>query len=61
MIRQVDILLQTAHSEEKELIRGVELSKDKTGNVYLAPIVKHLLDIGYPIKNNIISYYSAYD
>jgi len=27
----------------------------------LQPIIGHLLEIGYPIRGNIISYYSAYD
>lgn len=51
-------MLQYDHEEDRELIKNVELELDKLNNVKVAPIIKKIADMGFPIKDNLISYYS---
>lgn len=51
-------MLQYEHIEDRELIRGVELERDKWQNVKVAPIIRMIADMGFPVKDNLISYYS---
>jgi hypothetical protein len=55
---QIDILLQNDHSDERELIKGIELERDKFQNVKVAPIVRRIAEMGFPVKENLISYFS---
>lgn len=53
--------MQSGHNDERELIKNVEFEKDQWGNVKLAPIVEKILQMGFPVRDNLISYYSLTD
>lgn len=36
----------------------MELETDKWGNVKAAPIIRKIAEMGFPVKDNLISYYS---
>lgn len=59
LILQLDIVLQWGNSEERELFKGVECQKDHRGNIKLAPIINYISQMGFPVKDNMISYFSA--
>lgn len=40
------------------LIRNIELEFDKWSNVKVAPIVRKIAEMGFPVKDNLISYFS---
>ena len=54
-------MLQSDHDDDRELIKGVEFERDKQQNVRLAPIISKIVSMGFPVKDNLISYYSITD
>ncbi len=54
-------MLQSEHDDDRELIKGVEFERDKSNNVKLASIVRRIVSMGFPVKDNLISYYSITD
>ena len=51
-------MLLQYNNDEKELIKGVEIQRDQNGYIKLAPIIAHIATMGFPVLNNLISYYS---
>jgi hypothetical protein len=46
---------------EEVLIRNIELEYDMRNNVKVAPMIRKIADMGFPVKDNLISYYSITD
>lgn len=44
--------------EEKELIRNIDIDRDINNNIRLAPILRRLNDMGFPVKDTVVSYRS---
>lgn len=40
------------------MIKGMEIEKDRQQNLKLAPILRKIVQMGFPVKDNLISYYS---
>ena len=52
-------MLEQTESKEKELIRNVQIEQfEKTGEYSLSSVVRSLKEMGYPLDNQIISYYN---
>jgi hypothetical protein len=52
-------MLQFGHDDDdRELLKGIDIERDKWNNVKLAPIIKRIIQMGFPVKDNLISYYS---
>lgn len=51
-------MLLQYNNDEKELIKGVEIQRDQHGHIRLPPIIAHIASMGFPVKDNLISYYS---
>jgi hypothetical protein len=47
--------------QDEMLIKNIELEYDSRNNVKVAPIIRRISDMGLPIKDNLISYYSITD
>lgn len=52
-------MIQYEHNEDRDLIKNVELERDKYLNVRVAPLINNIEDSGIQIKNFHISYYSV--
>ena len=51
-----------AQDEEKDLIRDVDvIERDLSNHIKLAPIINRLIDMGFPIKDTIVSFKSIND
>jgi hypothetical protein len=48
-------------NEEDMLVKNIELEYDIRNNVKVAPIIRRIAEMGFPIKDNLISYYSITD
>jgi hypothetical protein len=46
-------------TQDRELIKGVELERDKFQNVKVAGLIRRIADLGYPVRGAVISYYSV--
>ena len=40
-------------------MKNVDYTKDQWGNIRLAPIIEYISAMGFPVKDNLISYFSA--
>ena len=54
-------MLQMDNEEDRMLIRNIELEYDKWCNVKVGPIIRKIAEMGFPVKDCIISYYSITD
>lgn len=55
------MILSYSNNDDRELIKSVELKKDKWGNVLLQPLVERITQLGFPLKDTIISYYNSFE
>ena len=46
---------------EKELIKGVTCQLNQKGELIIASVCQKLKDLGYPVANSLISYFSVED
>jgi hypothetical protein len=57
----LDIIIQMPESQEKEKITNINAERDQSGSIILSSVTKMLNDIGYPVLNTLVSYFSPKD
>ena len=46
---------------EREMVPGIIYENDANGNIRLATVISSLVEIGYPVQNTMVSYFSHID